>query len=57
MWAATAGNKFRQAAKARPDPETKLRAEGPTALAEAVRELDQVLGNVGQQVRSAARGY
>jgi hypothetical protein len=47
-WAGTAGNKFRQAAKASNDPTAKLLAEGLTALAEAVRELDQELGNVSR---------
>lgn len=46
MWAGTAGNKFRQAAKTSTDPATKLLAEGLTALAEAVRELDQAVATV-----------
>jgi hypothetical protein len=36
-WAGTAGNKFRQAAKASNDPATTLIAEGLTALAKAIR--------------------
>jgi hypothetical protein len=50
-WATTAGNKFREVSKSTENPTTKLLAEGLTALAEAVRELDRELGNVGQQVR------
>jgi hypothetical protein len=51
-WAATAGNKFREVSRSSENPTTRLLAEGLTALAEAVRELDQELGNVRQQVRS-----
>ncbi len=39
-WAGTAGNKFRQAARESTNPVTALLAEGLTALAEAIRELD-----------------
>jgi hypothetical protein len=39
-WAGTAGNKFRQAARESTNPTTVLIAEGLTALAEAIRELD-----------------
>jgi uncharacterized protein YukE len=45
-WAGTAGNKFRQAARESTNPVTTLLAEGLTALAEAVRELDQELEHV-----------
>jgi hypothetical protein len=45
-WAGTAGNKFRQAARESANPVTTLLAEGLIALAEAVRELDEDLGNV-----------
>jgi hypothetical protein len=45
-WAGTAGIKFRQAARESTNPVTTLLAEGLTALAEAVRELDQELENV-----------
>jgi hypothetical protein len=45
-WAGTAGNKFRQVARESTSPVTTLLAEGLTALAEAVRELDQELENV-----------
>jgi hypothetical protein len=51
-WATTAGNKFRQAARESTNPTTVLLAEGLTALAEAVRELDRELRNVQQQVLS-----
>jgi hypothetical protein len=40
-WAGTAGNKFRQAARESTSTVTTLLAEGLTALAEAVRELDR----------------
>ena len=39
--AVTAGNKFREVARSTENPTTKLLAGGLTALAEAVRELDQ----------------
>jgi hypothetical protein len=42
-WAGTAGNKFRQAARESTNPTTTLLAEGLTALAEAIRDLDQEL--------------
>jgi hypothetical protein len=45
-WAATAGNKFREVARSTENPTTKLLAEGLTALAEAVRELDAQLGHL-----------
>jgi hypothetical protein len=48
-WAATAENKFREVSRSTENPTTKLLAEGLTALAEAVRELDQELRNVGQR--------
>jgi hypothetical protein len=48
-WAATASNKFREVARSTENPTTKLLAEGLTALAEAVRELDQELRKVGQR--------
>jgi hypothetical protein len=51
-WAGTAGNKFRQAARASDDPTTKLLAEGLPALADTVRELADELGTVRRQVRS-----
>ena len=51
-WAATAGNKFREAARSTEHPTTKLLAEGLTALTEAIRELDDKLEKVEQQVRS-----
>jgi hypothetical protein len=47
-WAATAVNKFREVARTTENPTTKLLAEGLTALAEAVRELDRELGSVRQ---------
>lgn len=43
-WAVTAGNKFREVSRSTENPTAKLLAEGLTALAEAVRELDQELG-------------
>ena len=49
-WAATAGNKFRQASKASDDPALAHLAEGLTALAEAVRELDHDLGNMDRRM-------
>jgi hypothetical protein len=42
-WAATAGNKFREVARSTENPTTRLLAEGLTALAEALRELDDML--------------
>jgi hypothetical protein len=48
-WASTAANKFREVSRSTENPTTKLLAEGLTALAEAVRELDQELRNVGQR--------
>jgi hypothetical protein len=50
-WASTAGNKFREVARSTENPTTKLLAEGLTALAEAIRDLDDKLEKVGQQVR------
>jgi hypothetical protein len=52
-WAATGGNKFREVARSTDNPTTKLLAEGLTALAEALRELDAKLETVEQQVRSS----
>jgi uncharacterized protein YukE len=49
-WAGTAGNKFRQVARTSDDGTTKLLAEGLTALADAVRELADDLGNVRRRV-------
>ena len=43
-WAATAGNKFREAARTTENPTTKALAEELTALTEALRELDAKLG-------------
>jgi hypothetical protein len=51
MWAGSAGNKFRQAARESTNPVTTLLAEGLTALAEAIRELDQEVGNIQHRVR------
>ena len=45
-WATTAGYKFRVVARSTENPTTKLLAEGLTALAEAVRELDAELGEI-----------
>jgi hypothetical protein len=45
-WAAAAGNKFREVSRSTENPTTKLLAEGLTALAEGVRELDHELENV-----------
>jgi hypothetical protein len=45
-WAVTAGNKFQEDSRSTENPPTKLLAEGLTALAEAVRELDRELKNV-----------
>lgn len=50
-WAATASNKFREVARTTENPATKLLAEGLTALTEALRELDDRLGKIEQQVR------
>ena len=47
-WATTTGNKFREVARYTDNPTTKLLAEGLTALAEAVRELDAKLEKVEQ---------
>jgi hypothetical protein len=40
MWATSASTKFREVARTTENPTTKLLAEGLTALAEALRELD-----------------
>jgi hypothetical protein len=48
-WAATAVNKFREVSRSTENPTTKLLAEGLTALAEAVRDLDQEVANVQQR--------
>ena len=53
-WTSTAGNKFRAVARSTETPATKLLAEGLTALAEAIRELDAKLERVEQQMRSVA---
>jgi hypothetical protein len=45
-WAVTAGNKFREVARTTENPNTKLLAEGLTALTEALRELDQQLATL-----------
>jgi hypothetical protein len=45
-WAATAGNKFRDVTRSTENATTKLLAEGLTALAEAIRELDQELETI-----------
>jgi hypothetical protein len=55
-WAATAGNKFRAAARSTENPTTKLLAEGLTALTEALRELDAKLEKIEKQVRSTRVG-
>lgn len=55
-WAATAGNKFREVARSTENPNTRLLAEGLTALTEAIRELDDKLEKVEQEVRSSAVG-
>lgn len=39
-WAVTAANKFREAERTTENPTTKLLAEGLTALAEAIRDLN-----------------
>jgi hypothetical protein len=39
VWATSAANKFREAARTTENPNTKLLAEGLTHLAEGVREL------------------
>jgi hypothetical protein len=50
-WAGEAGNKFRQVARESTNPTTVLLAEGLKALAEAIRDLDQELG----ELRKAGR--
>jgi hypothetical protein len=55
-WASTAGNKFREVARTAENPTTKLLAEGLTALTEALRELDDKLEKINQQVRSTTVG-
>jgi hypothetical protein len=47
-WAATAGNKFREVSRSTENPTTKLLAEGLTALAEAIRELNQELARAAR---------
>jgi hypothetical protein len=55
-WAGTAGNKFREVARSTENPTTKALAEGLTALAEAVRDLDQQLDSVKKHVGIVAEG-
>jgi hypothetical protein len=55
-WASTAGNKFREVARSTENPATRVLAEGLTALAEALRELDPKLEKIDQQVRSSSVG-
>jgi len=55
-WAVTAGNKFREVARATENPTTKLLAEGLTAVAEAVRDLDHHLDSVEKRVDIVAEG-
>jgi hypothetical protein len=45
-WAATAENKFRQVIRESTNPTTVVLAEGFAALAEAIRDLDQELGEL-----------
>jgi hypothetical protein len=45
-WAASAGNKFRQVTRESTNPTTVALAEGLVALAEAIRDLDQELGEL-----------
>jgi hypothetical protein len=47
-WAATASNKLREAARSTDNPTTKLLSEGLTALAEALRELDNNIGKLAR---------
>jgi hypothetical protein len=49
-WASTAGNKFGEVATTTENATTKLLAEGLTALAEALRELDDKLEKIEKQV-------
>jgi uncharacterized protein YukE len=51
MWAGSAGNKFREVARTTDNPTTKALAEGLTHLAEAIKELDQEVGNIQHRVR------
>jgi hypothetical protein len=51
-WAVIAGNKFREVARSIENPTTKLLAGGLTALAEAVREVDQ---EVRQRMTTASQ--
>jgi hypothetical protein len=51
-WASTAGNKFREVVRTTENTATKLLAEGLTALTEALRELDDHLETIEQQVGS-----
>jgi hypothetical protein len=53
-WASTAANKIPRIARTTENPTTKLLAAGLTALAEALRELDDNMGRLEQQVRSRA---
>lgn len=52
-WATTAGNKFRDVARTSENPTTKLLAEGLTALAEGIRELDQQVENLQRQLNES----
>jgi hypothetical protein len=47
-WAASARNKFRQVTRESTNPTTVALAEGLAALAEAIRDLDQELGELRQ---------
>jgi hypothetical protein len=51
MWAGTAGNKFRQAARASDDPVIMLLAERLTALAEAIGDRDHEIDSVRMQLQ------
>jgi hypothetical protein len=51
-WATGAENKFRQVARTTENPTTKLLAEGLSALAEAVRQLDHDVEAVRKLVQN-----
>ena len=51
QWAVSAANQFRNVGRTTSNETTKMLAEGLTALAEAIRELDETLDNLQSGVK------